>query len=725
MSTPKFLRKTRVAAMMPAILGCLASQYAIGQLSPAPVPIATYAGDPGAAGNPASWRTPEFLRDWGMRAVGAEFAYAAGYAASGTNIGVVDSGYFAGHTIEYADRFFSVTNSGGTTGPTPAFYNQAFNNGHGTHVSGTVGARRDGRDPVTLPANMHGVAFNADVYETNTHKTDGVFYGQQPANVTDAGRLDNEYIANTYRTLNTTPTVNGKPVRIITSSWGSQPNTENYNTYDPPPGGPPSFGINAAWRYLATPDGTPDANGNLVHWMHGAIEVARTGTIIQFTAGNGGYQYTTPRASATYFMPELEGKWYATTAVNTVSQTFNADGSILVPGSQNFNRCGLAKWACVTAPGNAINSTTVTLVQGVPTATYGASSGTSMAGPHSAAVLATIMQRFPYMTNEQALYTMFTTGRQNATLQDPTANPGVNTPIPNPTAAQLVEVPDIRNGWHTVSLRDAMKGPGQLLGHFDVDTKGYTDVWSHDISEAALQAREVEDAAEAAVWEATKIARGWTAGLPPDATDIDKSDFAIGTRREQARNSRVYEGSLTKRGAGTLFLTGNLSFSDETEVRGGKLSIIGSHASHITVNGGTLGGSGTVSGGINVVTGVLQPGLLPDEAAGIKDVPVTAGNVLRAGAPVHIGHKGGFVATILSDGGYTQVLTTGNLILQGTLFLNIATVPSPGTALTIMRGKKVVGTFDGLPEGSMLDAGGHRFRISYRNNSVTLTAGGA
>ena len=28
-------------------------------------------------------------------------------------------------------------------------------------------------------------------------------------------------------------------------------------------------------------------------------------------------------------------------------------------------------------------------------------------------------------------------------------------------------------------------------------------------------------------------AQGWTDGLPPDATDIDKSDFAIGTRREQ------------------------------------------------------------------------------------------------------------------------------------------------------------------------------------------------
>ena len=179
-----------------------------------------------------------------------------------------------------------------------------------------------------------------------------------------------------------------------------------------------------------------------------------------------------------------------------------------------------------------------------------------------------------------------------------------------------MQVPDRRNGWHTPSLREAIKGPGQLLGPFDVDTQGHSDAWSNDISDVAIRARQQEDADEAAAWEATKIAKGWTNGLPADASDADKSDFAIGTRREQARNARVYEGSLTKRGDGTLFLTGNDSWHGTSTVLGGKLSVVGSHASSIDVRGGTLGGSGTVAGSIDVAGGVLQPGLAPRGSGG-------------------------------------------------------------------------------------------------------------
>ena len=122
MSTPKRLKKTPIAAMMPLILGCIVAPNAMAQLFPPPPPITTYAGDPGQPNNPASWRTPEFLRDWGMRVVGAEFAYAAGFAGRGMNIGVADSGFLQSHVVEFpANRVFSVTNSGGTTGPTPAF----------------------------------------------------------------------------------------------------------------------------------------------------------------------------------------------------------------------------------------------------------------------------------------------------------------------------------------------------------------------------------------------------------------------------------------------------------------------------------------------------------------------------------------------------------------------------------------------------------------------------
>jgi autotransporter-associated beta strand protein len=362
----------------------------------------------------------------------------------------------------------------------------------------------------------------------------------------------------------------------------------------------------------------------------------------------------------------------------------------------------------------------VQVIDGVPQPRYQAFSGTSMAAPHSAAALALIMQRFPYMTNEQALYTMFTTGRQNSTINDAAGNA-----IPNPTAGQIVQVPDRRNGWHTPSLREAIKGPGQLLGRFDVNTQGYDDVWSNDISDVAIRARQQEDADEAAAWAATKIARGWTNGLPANASDADKSDFAIGTRREQARNARVYAGSLTKRGDGTLFLTGNDSWHGTSTVLAGKLSVVGSHASAVDVRGGTLGGSGSVADSIAVTGGGLQPGLAPEEAAGISDVHVAPGNVLTVGGDVSIGRDGRLAVTIRGDRDYTSVRAAGDLVLDGGLHLDVRGALTPGTVLTIMSGSSISGSFHALPENRVLLAGGHLFRVSYKNNSVTLTVLGA
>ncbi len=309
----------RVGSALVVVLPLLAAQPARAQLSVPPAAITTYTGDPGRVGNPASWRTPEFLRDNGMLSIGAEFAYAAGYSGAGENIGIVDSGFFAGHMREHGsqatnytvgDRYHAVVAQGGDTGPTSGFYDQSINDLHGTHVSGTVGASRDGvgeTTPAGPAANMHGVAFNINVYLGNTGKTDGVFYGLLPATATLVQTPDNAYVGNAYRAVNAVHTDNNKPIRLITSSWGSQPATENYNTYE---------GLNSAWRFLSTPEGVADANGKTSHWLNGAIEVARTGTILQFTAGTGGYTQPTPRAAAPYFLPDLEHSWYTTSGID-------------------------------------------------------------------------------------------------------------------------------------------------------------------------------------------------------------------------------------------------------------------------------------------------------------------------------------------------------------------------------------------------------------------------
>jgi pimeloyl-ACP methyl ester carboxylesterase len=46
---------------------------------------------------------------------------------------------------------------------------------------------------------------------------------------------------------------------------------------------------------------------------------------------------------------------------------------------------------------------------------------------------------------------------------------------------------------------------------------------------------------------------------------------------------------------------------------------------------------------------------------------------------------------------------------------------TPGTVLTIMNGKSISGTFHAVPEMRVLLAGGYLFRVSYKDNSVTLT----
>lgn len=306
-------------------------------------------------------------------------------------------------------------------------------------------------------------------------------------------------------------------------------------------------------------------------WLDEAANISRKGVINVFSAGNSGYANASVRASLPYFEPDLEGHWLAVSGLDSSN-------------GQRYNQCGLSKYWCITTPGRLINGT-------VPGGGYGIKSGTSMSAPHATGALALVMERFPYLNNEQALQVLLTTATQ--------------------LDGSVTQAPTNGVGWGVADLERAMRGPGQLLGTFDANLgAGVSDVWSNDISDQALLQRQAEDTAEQATWQQTLISKGWQNGVASTASQQDQADYATGTARAAAAAQRQYQGSLVKSGAGRLILQGANTYRGDTLVNGGVLSVNGSLVSAVQVNaGGTLGGNGQIGGLTARSGGIVAPGI--------------------------------------------------------------------------------------------------------------------
>ncbi|MFY3136620.1 autotransporter domain-containing protein [Achromobacter xylosoxidans] len=436
--------------------------------------------EPGQRGKPDSWKTAEFLREWGLGAMNAQYAYAAGHTGKNSVIGVLDSGYYDKHP-ELAPSRFSPVFSLGISGVL-----NARNDTHGTKVSGVIGASRDG-------LGVHGVAPDSKVFVGNTNASDGFLFGVSDPKYSASNA---NYLSEVYAALARAG------VRVVNNSWGSQPLAEKYDTLS-----------NLIDAYRQHEDVRVKSGQGT--WLDGAAKMARSGVINNFSSGNSGYANASVRGAYPYFRPELEGHWLTTTGYSA---------SV----GQVYNQCGIAKWWCVMAPTGVESPSFKGNGPDPSRAVYANFNGTSAAAPHASGALGLIMERFPYMTNEQALMVMFTTAQNMAPApgRSTTRDDRLYSDV-RPAVVGSANYPNEFGGWGLVDLRKAMNGPAQLLGRTDFNLPGgRTDTWSNDISQDAIVHRRKEEQAEVAGWQTRK------ASLPGGYQGDQLRTYLDGLRRD-------------------------------------------------------------------------------------------------------------------------------------------------------------------------------------------------
>lgn len=351
-------------------------------------------------------------------------------------------------------------------------------------------------------------------------------------------------------------------------------------------------------------------------FVYAAYEAVKDKNIVQImTTGNRDMKNPYYRALYPLYNPGAEKHWIAVAGLKQGV----AEGTYELV--KNFNEAGQGKWWTVAAPGNAIYSST-TDDHGNPG--YAAWDGTSMAAPHVAGAMGVLMSRYDQMNALQVRDVMFTTANHKnangSNMEGWTDTDG--------TVRKDGEVSD-RMGWGVPDLDKGMYGPGQFLGKFDYNmaAEGSLDVWTNDITNVALDQRRAEDekwmkdTANGTKLPYDQIVDG--SGFvvkdgDANVTDEERTSHIVGEAEKKllleayaeranaikdkmANNNAGYKGSLVKRGAGTLVMTGNNTYRGGTTVEGGTLlgfaesfGVTGDDATakangKVTVNGGTFG----------------------------------------------------------------------------------------------------------------------------------------
>lgn len=575
-----------------------------------------------------SWETAEYNKNWGLKAMKASSAYALGYYGQGVKVGMMDSGFLTTHQELSGDRWHTVKFEGtysqsGERYPQYAFkdesgrpqnngdtgkynkgdkfsvdgaYNPDFNDNHGTGCAGVYAGNRDG-------VGMHGVAWGSEFYSANTGGTDSTNYGPF---------LDYNFFKAGYDAL-----VNSG-VKIINNSFGTNLKQvdENGNIVTYYQSGPELTTVNdIEYEYFLfkkqynNNDADPELKGK--SFVDAAWDAVKGKDVIQvFTNGNNDRANPYHRALYPYFNPEAEAQWIAIAGLEQVNSSTDPDNYQL---KEKFNEAGYAKYWTLSGPG--MNGNTAN-IKGDDQ--YGGYSGTSMAAPFISGAFGVLASRYQDMSAVQVREVLLTTANhKNADGTDMKGWANVNTTTPAEG-----EVSD-RMGWGVPDLEKGMYGLGQTLGKFDYNLRSELDVWSNNISQVALDQRYREDIAwlKSVTEDGTIDGKVVVSDNPSDyklTNDYDLAGIADkNISLEDAKkwrleyyekraaaisdkiNNGLYNGSIVKRGEGTLVMTGSNTYRGGTTVEGGKLlgysnsfgvsGDDGKANGKVVVNGGTFG----------------------------------------------------------------------------------------------------------------------------------------
>ncbi len=361
----------------------------------------------------------EYQANWGLDMIGALTANGLGFTGEGVIVAIVDSGLDVTHP-EFTGRISDdLRNFGSALPPDDVSDIDAETReivGHGTHVTGIIGAARDG-------TGLQGVAYDAillplravtdDPDEANLPDPEtaaegdaaadgaGVMNGSfgppalprripDPSNPNSA--IDNlgykqldfqplyespDQLSTVYEELRQLAASNVVMIFAAGNEFGDQPVASSI---------PDGNGM----LPLITPE-------NTVAGLYGFVEIESEEQFLD------GANYTpvdpTNPSVASLDFSDLKGSLIAVVAVGR-------DGTI----ASYSNRCGAAAEWCLAAPGGEVDGSNDSLIFSTfPLRTYEHDAGTSMAAPHVSGSAAVLRQAFPYMDARQVIETILTT----------------------------------------------------------------------------------------------------------------------------------------------------------------------------------------------------------------------------------------------------------------------------------------------------------------------------